>query len=45
MCRTQLDFGVLRQQNVLALDVSMDDVVGVEVGETLRERVRERARE
>lgn len=29
--RTQLDFGVLGQQHVLALDVAMDDVMSVQV--------------
>lgn len=32
---TKFDFSVLRQQNVLAFDVTVDDVVGVQVGQTL----------
>lgn len=28
---TQLDFGVLSQQHILALDVAMDDVMSVQV--------------
>lgn len=38
---TEFDFGVLRQQNVLAFDVAVDDVVGMQVGQTLVERERE----
>lgn len=34
---TEFDFGVLRQQNVLAFYVAVDDVVGVQVGQTLEE--------
>lgn len=34
---TEFDFGVLRQQNVLAFYVAVDDVVGVQVGQTLGE--------
>lgn len=32
---TEFDFSVLRQQNVLAFDVAVDDMVGVQVGQTL----------
>lgn len=32
---TKFDFSVLRQQNVLAFDVTVDDVMGVQVGQTL----------
>lgn len=34
--RTQFDFGVFRQQHVLSLDVTMDDVVSVQVSQTLQ---------
>lgn len=34
---TEFDFCVLRQQNILAFDVAVDDVVGVQVGQTLWE--------
>ena len=33
---TEFDLGVLGQQDVLALDVPVDDVVGVQVGQALR---------
>lgn len=39
---TKFDFGVLRQQNVLAFYVAVDDVVGVQVGQTLKEEEGER---
>lgn len=42
---TELDFSVFRQQNVLAFDVTVDDVVGVQVGQTLMQRGREGERE
>lgn len=32
---TEFDFSVLREQNVLAFDVTVDDVVGMKVGQTL----------
>lgn len=32
---TKFDFSVLREQNVLAFDVAVDDVVGMQVGQTL----------
>lgn len=32
---TQLDLGVLGQQNVLPLDVTVDDVMSVQVGQSL----------
>jgi len=37
---TEFDFGILRQQDVLALDVAVDNVVGVKVGQTLSRRRR-----
>ena len=35
VCLTQFDLCVLRQQDVLTLDVSVDDLVLVEMGQTL----------
>lgn len=32
---TELDLCILREQHILALDVSVDDFVGMEVGEAL----------
>lgn len=36
---TQLDLGVLSQQDVLAFDVTVDDVVGMQVGQTLNQEI------
>lgn len=35
MCHTQLDFGVFCEQNILSLNVSVDHMMGVEMGKTL----------
>ena len=32
---TQFDLSVLREQDILSLDVSVDDLMGVEVGQPL----------
>lgn len=37
MCHTQFDFGVLREQNILSLDVSVDHMMGVKMGKTLED--------
>lgn len=37
MCHTQFDFGVLGEQNILSLNVSVDHMVGVKMGKTLED--------
>lgn len=40
MSLTKLDLGVLCEQDVLSLDVTVDDVVGVQVGQSLKKKRR-----
>lgn len=37
MCHTQLDFGILREQNILSLNVSVNHMMGVKMGKTLED--------
>lgn len=36
MCHTQFDFGILREQNILSLNVSVNHMMGVKMGKTLK---------
>lgn len=36
MCHTQFDFGILREQNILSLNVSVNHMMGVKMGKTLQ---------
>lgn len=38
MCHTQLDFGILREQNILSLNVSVNHMMGVKMGKTLEDK-------
>lgn len=38
MCHTQFDFGILREQNILPLNVSVNHMMGVKMGKTLKNK-------
>lgn len=38
MCHTQFDFGILCEQNILSLNVSVNHMMGVKMGKTLEEK-------
>ena len=38
MCHTQFDFGVLCEQNILSLNVSVNHMMGVKMGKTLEDK-------
>lgn len=38
MCHTQFDFGILCEQNILSLNVSVNHMMGVKMGKTLEDK-------